>query len=320
MTKYTTSTPHDAVFKHFMRHKDSVCDFLEIYLPPALRQRCDLRTLKPESTSFIEEDLRAYYADMLWSMKTTSGEGYLYVVIEHQSSSVAHMPFRMMRYAIAAMQNHLDAGHKHLPLVVPMLFYHGEISPCPLSLCWLDEFADPALARQLYTRAFPLVDITTTADDDIMQHRRVALLEFMLKHIRQRDLLALVDPLVTLLGMGYTTGTQLKALFNYIVQYGDAPRFREFLSQLAERLPQHKEELMTIAERLHEEGRQKGHFLGRQEGLEQGLEQGLQEGLQQGKHAEALRIARAMLENGLDRETVVKMTGLSVDEIMAVSH
>lgn len=132
--------------------------------------------------------------------------------------------------------------------------------------------------------------------------------------------LPLVDPLVTLLGMGYTTGTQLKALFNYIVQYGDAPRFREFLSQLADRLPQHKEELMTIAERLHEEGRQKGHFLGRQEGLEQGLEQGLQEGLQQGKHAEALRIARAMLENGLDRETVVKMTGLSVDEIMAVSH
>lgn len=27
-----------------------------------------------------------------------------------------------MRYAMAAMQQHLDAGHKHLPLVVPMLF------------------------------------------------------------------------------------------------------------------------------------------------------------------------------------------------------
>ncbi len=32
------------------------------------------------------------------------------------------MAFRLMRYAIAAMQRHLDAGHKTLPLVVPMLF------------------------------------------------------------------------------------------------------------------------------------------------------------------------------------------------------
>ena len=32
------------------------------------------------------------------------------------------MAFRMMRYSIAAMQNHLDAGYKELPLVIPMLF------------------------------------------------------------------------------------------------------------------------------------------------------------------------------------------------------
>lgn len=44
------------------------------------------------------------------------------------------MAFRLMRYAIAAMQRHLDAGHKALPLVVPMLFYHGAASPYPFSL------------------------------------------------------------------------------------------------------------------------------------------------------------------------------------------
>lgn len=41
-----------------------------------------------------------------------------------------------MRYAIAAMQHHLDAGHKTLPLVVPILFYHGMESPWPFSLNW----------------------------------------------------------------------------------------------------------------------------------------------------------------------------------------
>ncbi|MDX7527185.1 Rpn family recombination-promoting nuclease/putative transposase, partial [Enterobacter hormaechei] len=84
----------------------------------------------------------------------------IYTIIEHQSSADAHMAFRLMRYAIAVMQRHLDAGHKKLPLVIPLLFYHGAASPYPYSLCWLDEFDDPESARQLYSTAFPLIDIT----------------------------------------------------------------------------------------------------------------------------------------------------------------
>lgn len=122
MKKNTTSIPHDAVFKKFLSHPETARDFLDIYLPAPLRELCDLNTLKLESGSFIEEDLRASYSDVLWSLKTRTGKGYIYALIEHQSSPDAHMAFRLMRYAIAAMQNHLDAGHKKLPLVVPILF------------------------------------------------------------------------------------------------------------------------------------------------------------------------------------------------------
>lgn len=131
MEKGTTSTPHDAVFKQFLRHADTARDFLDIHLPPALRKMCDLDTLTLASGSFIEENLRAYYSDVLWALKTAAGEGYIYVVIEHQSSPDAFMAFRLMRYAIAAMQRHLDNGHKTLPLVIPILFYHGVATPYP---------------------------------------------------------------------------------------------------------------------------------------------------------------------------------------------
>lgn len=66
--------------------------FLDIHLPSSLRQLCELETLRLESASFIEEDLRACYSDVLWSLKTTAGEGYIYVVIEHQSSPDAIWP------------------------------------------------------------------------------------------------------------------------------------------------------------------------------------------------------------------------------------
>lgn len=130
MKKRMTSTPHDAVFKRFLRHPETATDFLTLYLPEAIRQRCDFSTLRLQSASFIDEDLRAWYSDVLWSVQTTCGTGYVYVVIEHQSSPDSHMAFRLMRYAIAAMQRHLDAGHKTLPLVVPMLFYFS-MTPAP---------------------------------------------------------------------------------------------------------------------------------------------------------------------------------------------
>ncbi|WP_213134359.1 Rpn family recombination-promoting nuclease/putative transposase [Citrobacter sp. FP75] len=292
MQKSTTSTPHDAVFKKFLSHPETARDFLDFHLPASLRELCDMKALKLESGSFIEEDLRACYSDVLWSLKTSEGDGYIYVVIEHQSTPDAHMAFRLMRYAIAVMQRHLDAGNKKLPLVVPMLFYHGVTSPYPYSLCWLDEFDDPETARQLYASAFPLVDITVIPDEEIVQHRRVAMLELIQKHIRQRDLIGLVEQLASLLVNGYANDRQLKALLNYIMRSGDAPRFNEFIHEITERLPQQKERLMTIADRLREAGKQD----------------------------EAWRIARLMLENGIDSEVVEKITELTLEEIMDVNH
>ena len=289
MTKMTTATPHDAVFKQFLYHPDTARDFLDIYLPSTLRELCDLQTLKLESGSFIEDSLRASYSDVLWSLKTNEGVGYIYVVIEHQSSPDAHMAFRLMRYAMAAMQRHLDAGHKTLPLVIPMLFYHGALSPYPFSLCWLDEFDDPALARQLYSATFPLVDITVIPDDEIMQHRRIALLELMQKHIRKRDLMGLVEQLVSLLATGYANDSQLKTLFNYMMQFGNTPHVDKFIREVAQRVPQQKESLMTIAEVLQQEAKQQ----------------------------EALRIAQMMLANGISHEIILKITGLSAKDLLA---
>lgn len=295
MTTATTSTPHDAVFKTFLHHPETARDFLEIHLPACLQKLCDFNTLKLESESFIEADLRSCYSDVLWSLHTRDGGGYVYVVIEHQSSADPHMAFRLLRYAMTAMQRHLDAGHKELPLVIPMLFYHGNRSPYPYSLCWLDAFADPVAARQLYASAFPLVDITVVPDDEILTHRRMALLELMQKYIRQRDLMGLVEQLAMLLLTGCANDTQLQAMFNYILQSGDASRFNEFMQEMAQRIPQHKERLMTIAERLRLEG------------------------LQQGKREAALRIAQTMLAQGIAREMVLLVTGLS-EEDLAVNN
>ena len=192
------TTPHDAVFKTFLSRVETARDFIELHLPPSLIKICKLETLRLESGSFVEDDLRPYFSDILYSLETTSGQGYVHVLIEHQSSPDKHMSFRLMRYAIAAMQRHLEAGNDTLPLVIPVLFYHGKQSPWQGSMNWLDHFEDSGTALQLYSTPFPLVDVTVIPDDEIMQHRSMAALTLVQKHIRQRDMAQLLDKLTRL--------------------------------------------------------------------------------------------------------------------------
>lgn len=222
------------------------------------------------------------------------------------------MAFRLMRYAIAAMQRHLDAGHERLPLVIPLMFYHGQTSPYPYTLDWLALFDEPHLAKQLYGSAFPLVDVTVIPDDDIMQHRRMAVLELLQKHVRQRDLAELLDRLVTLLLTGYTTDEQLVSLLSYMLQVGETHSPVVLLKQLAARVPHHEDKIMTIAERLKEEGRAQGIAIG--------IEKGRQEGRQEGEHLAAIKIARTLLASGLDQATVMNATGLTADELAQIRH
>ncbi|VUS39848.1 Rpn family recombination-promoting nuclease/putative transposase [Klebsiella spallanzanii] len=326
MEPIASHSPHDAVFKHILSHRATASDFLLIHLPEHLRMLCDLRTLQLESGSFIEEDLRASHSDILYSLKTQTGEGYIYVLIEHQSSPDRHMAFRLMRYAIAAMQRHLDKGHRQLPLVIPLLFYHGRTSPCPHSMRWLDDFSQPEVAERLYSHNFPLIDVTEIPDDQLIQHRRVAMLELLQKHIRQRDMMEISEQLVRILSLGYTNRRQFKTLLNYMLQAGNAADPVAFLRKLAQKVPlkPHKETLMNIAQFLEERGRKEGVLQGMKAGMEKGLQKGRKEGRNEGRgegQQEATeRIARAMLEDGQEPSQVAKLTGLSLQQLDKLQH
>ena len=73
---------------------------------------------------------------------------------------------------------------------------------------------------------------------------------------------------------------------------------------------------MNIAQFLREEGMAQGLSQGLTQGLTQGLSQGRAEGIEQ----EALRIAKSMLEKGVQPEMVTKLTGLSPEIVEQAGH
>lgn len=104
----------------------------------------------------------------------------------------------------------------------------------------------------------------------------MAALTLLMKHIRQRDMMELLDRLPRVM-VEWISHEQVLVLINYMVNVGEAPA-PEFMRALAERLPQLEDELMTIAQQLEQIGIENGLQLGEQRGIEKGRNEGKQEG------------------------------------------
>ncbi|EON4561568.1 transposase, partial [Escherichia coli] len=107
--------------------------------------------------------------------------------------------------------------------------------------------------------------------------------------IRHRDMMELLDKLPQV--MVEISDEQVRVLIHYIVNAGDSVS-PEFVRALAERLPQHEDKLMTIAERLEQKG---------------ALEK-------------ALAIARQLQKMGMTPEQIKQATGLSEAELKKIIH
>ncbi|ECA1950133.1 Rpn family recombination-promoting nuclease/putative transposase [Salmonella enterica subsp. enterica serovar Virchow] len=301
---------HDGLFKLFLREPDTAKDFLAAHLPQDIRSQVRLETLKLEPGSFVDQKLRELHSDVLYSVETAQGDaGYIYCLVEHQSTADKIMAWRMKRYAMAVMDAHLKKGHETLPVVVPLLFYQGTVRPYPYSTDWLDCFAAPALAREVYSRPWPLVDVSVMEDRDLQSHRRMALLELVQRDIRHRDAASLLRDAVQLIRLAGNTREQVEAVLCYIIYNGmTSESITPFLYELAGEIPEYKELIMgTIAQQLREEG------------IQQGIQQGVQQERQAAQKA-LLETAYALLDNGVSMDVVVKSTGLSREMLEQPRH
>ncbi len=156
-------------------------------------------------------------------------------------------------------------------------------------------------------------------DDEIKQHGKAAFYELVSKHIFDRDMMNLAHDLSALFKALTLPRHLSKHLLNYVVRSGDSENYKEFLAFIIQNTTTElKEDAMTIAERLKQEGKQIGY----QEGIHAGVELGKQEGMQQGKlkgeYEKAIEIANNLLSLGLEVSSIQKATGLSTEQILAL--
>ena len=289
-------SPHDKLFGEAFGSIEAMRGLLQSTLPKALLAKLDLSALRPVPGSCIDEGLAGSRSDLLFSVKFAGRPALIYVLIEHKSWVDRWVALQLLRYIIRIWERVLadEPRLARLPPIIPLVVYHGESGwTAPRGLWELLDVAvreEPALARLTPSFEFLVDDLTQATDEQIFSRAMGLFAGIAAVFLRDARTPARVVPMLRRLGTmlrelwrAPNGRRAVTILLRYIWVVADVSQ-EEVAAVVENNLPEARELIMTIAERL------------RQEGLEQGLERGREEGMRTGMLGGRIRIVRRQLE------------------------
>lgn len=119
-------TPHDALFRGTFSDVTHAAGLLRHLLRRSI-PRMQWSTLRLCPGSFVDRSLRNRHSDLLFTVQCGDREAYLYLLLEHQSTSDPLMPFRLLVYMVRVWERHVreHPGVTRLPAIVPMVVHHS---------------------------------------------------------------------------------------------------------------------------------------------------------------------------------------------------
>ncbi len=298
-------SPHDRYVRQAFSHMPLVREFLEHHLPSEVLKRIDLSGLAPVKDSFVEDNLRQKTADLLYTVPFRNSPGYMYILIEHTSSSHPRTPFRVFQYTDKIMEQHMRRNKSNiLPIVYPIVFYTGE-RPFRHSTDIFDMFGDEKkLARFIYSKSISLIDLNHISNAELESFQYFQALGLVMKYIRSPKLLSSFQKALRVLDKLPGTNAEdigyLQSTVSYIWEAAAAENFDPFAKMIRTTLNEKGELFMTIAEMLRQEGREEGE--------------------KRGEHKRSKTIAGNLLDMGLGISGVAQGTGLSIEEVKVLQE
>ena len=119
------SNYHNNFFTRFMGSKEVAKEFLKMNLSEEVLNKFDLDTLKESGNSYVNDELKALFSDVVFTVNFKDGQkGFISFLLEHKSSPEKKTVLQLLKYLIRIWDKEYE-NEKVLPLVLPVVFYHG---------------------------------------------------------------------------------------------------------------------------------------------------------------------------------------------------
>ena len=264
--KNDISNPHDKLFRASMQYPEVARDFLDTHLPADIKNKIDFKSIITCPNTFIDEELKLTQSDVLLKSNIEGKEGYIYILVEHQSKPDPFMPFRLLKYMIKIWDYHQShAKQKNglpFPAIFPMVFYAGKNTYNAPKAIWELCGDQSDLMHRIITQPFCLVDVNAASKNELIKRLWSGTMEFIMRqrfrqHISQE--IEMIAENINRLLLEEKSQFVLQ-LLSYILAIDEEHHTANELIELMQSklTPKAGDEIMSLAEILKEEGREEG--------------------------------------------------------------
>jgi len=197
---------------------------------------------------------------------------------------------------------------------LPLVIYNGKGKyKVPRNI--YDLFTHPDIAKKALTDDYNLIDLQAMDDNHIDYDKHLSFLLYTMKHIHQRDTLAMLKDAMSRCTRSIIIDKEQNYILTRLILWYTDSKLPEEQKQLLEQLivdnlpPNEASNVMrTIADAYIEEGFNKG--------ILQGIEKGIEKGVSQRN----IEIATRMLEEKVAIKLISSVTGLDINEILKIQN
>ena len=296
--------PHDKFFKETFSLRENVIDFLKGTFPGEILKKLDLSTLTRDNNSYIDEELKEHFSDIVYTCNCKDKELKITLLFEHKSYAVPCPYLQVLKYLLKIWEANIKQTERLIP-VIPVILYHGKEIWKVRRFSDYFEDRDETFYRFIPEFEYLLTDLSKYSNEEIKEKvfRRASLQIAMLLMRNIFDEKCLEYKLKDFIEIGrqYFEEEEGLRFLEVVIRYlYNAPEIAvERVIDIIKEISEEGGKLsMTIAAKLIEkgkiegkrEGERKGKLEGRLEGKIEGLKEAIEIGLELKYGVEGLKL------------------------------
>ena len=356
--KGTAWNQHDAFFKDILANIDHARIFIKAILPKHIASMFNWAELEPQKDTFITPEGEELRADALFKLLFKQGtkDDYVFLLLEHKSSQQAGINSQLRKYT-DHITDQLHGDQKIPHPVIPIVFYHGKTAwtqarrvgttsvPKHYRKRIRPFMQEHYILFNVASKELP--QLPNPLPDKLTDSQIVHIYLYVLRNIWRgtdeirKNFSFLTELYIADVNMAekivYYLSNHHKMTKDDILEIVNPAGKEKTMLTYTEMTEQMRQESMQEGmqkgwqggmqkgwqggmregiQKGRQEGMQKGIQKGRQEGRQEGIEEGVERGESKAMHT----LARNMLTEGLAVETIMRITGLSEQEVRALSQ
>lgn len=189
--------PHDIFTKIMLSDIGAARIFMHRFLPAKFANILDFNTLKTSEQSFLSDNMKESFADLVFECKIGTENKdldlYISILIEHKSNPDEFVSIQMGHYTMCGYKKQIASKVRPIKPIVAFLYYHGDQEWMPKKLVDLFDLFPDQIKKYTPDYNFIYQDISRMTDKDIRALKNNILIPGLLMQKYHKDLQQLLE-------------------------------------------------------------------------------------------------------------------------------